>query len=380
MKKKIFYVCTIISLLVACGNNSSDTFIPDPTDSSDNNSGNNDDNSNNDGNTNNNNNTSSDDWLIPISEVKDGGPGKDGIPSIDTPRFIDANDSGADFLSDEDLVIGIVKGDVVRAYPHLILDWHEIVNDNLNGNLITINYCPLTGTAFGWRSTSNGQGSKFGVSGLLYNTNLILYDRNTDSNWSQLKLKCVNGSLIGDEPLLENVIETDWGTWKELYPNTKVLSLETGFSRNYGNYPYSDYKTNHDFFIFSASPSNDALPNKERIHAIIDQDVSKVYQFSKFNGGKVIKDIFNGKNILVVGNENLIYSFELDATQTNLNFEYDFNNSATFFKDDEGNKWSIFGEAIEGPRLGEVLKVKKSVISFWFAIAAFYPNPEIYTE
>ena len=370
MKKKIFYVCILI-VLIACGGSTDDSFIPvNPTDNSSN--------DNNDDGASSNNNTQ--DWLIPISEVKDGGPGKDGIPSIDSPKFIDANDPRTDFLNDADLVIGIVKGGIVRAYPHSILDWHEIVNDKLNEDFITVNYCPLTGTAFGWRSAANGEKSTFGVSGLLYNTNLILYDRNTDSYWSQLELKCVNGDLIGDEPLLESVIETNWGTWKALYPNTKVLSLETGFSRNYGNYPYGGYKTNQDFFIFSASPSNDALPNKERVYAIIGDDVSKVYQFQKFTNGKVIKDLFKGKEILVIGNENLIYSFELNESQSDLVFEYDFNNSETFFKDNEGTKWSVFGKAIEGPRTGEQLKANKSVVSYWFAIAAFYPNPEIYTE
>jgi len=369
MKKKLFYLSIITLFLVACSGNNNDTFTS--TDSDETNSGNNGDNSSN-------NNTQ--DWLIPVSEVKDGGPGKDGIPSIDSPNFIDANDSRADFLNDDDLVIGVVKGNIVRAYPHLILDWHEIVNDNLNEDFISINYCPLTGTSFGWRSVANGEKSTFGVSGLLYSTNLILYDRNTDSYWSQLELKCVNGNLIGDEPILESVIETNWGTWKTLYPNTKVLSLETGFSRNYSNYPYGDYKTNHDFFIFSASPSNAALPSKERVHAIIGDNISKVYQFKNFTTGKVIKEFFNGIEYLVVGNENLIYSFKLNESHSNLVFEYDFNNSEVFFKDNEGNKWSVFGKAIQGPRVGQQLIVSKSVVSYWFAVAAFYPNPEIYTE
>lgn len=363
MKKNIFYLLALTVVLSSCGGNNDDFTLPIDT-------GTNDNNNNNTGG-----NTSSD-WLIPFSEVKDGGPGKDGIPSIDSPRFISMSD--ASFLNDDDLVVGIVNGDEVKAYPHKILDWHEIVNDELNNEFVTINYCPLTGTAFGWSSLADGVKSTFGVSGLLYNTNLILYDRNTDSYWPQLKLQCANGELIGDKPSLHNVVETNWETWKTLYPNTKVLSLETGFSRNYNNYPYGDYKTNQDFFIFTASPSNDALPNKERIYAIIDEDVSKVYQFQTFNGGKVINDVFHGTNYLVVGNENLINSFELNASQSNLIFEYDLNNSEVFFTDDEGNKWSVFGKAIDGPRTGEILKASNSVVSFWFAIAAFYPNPEIY--
>ncbi len=365
MRKKVYYSVIVFLLIVSCGGGNDDISSQIPSNPNGNNNSGND---------------SQQEWLIPKSEVKDGGPGKDGIPSIDFPKFLNASDSEANFLNDDDLVIGIVNGNEAKAYPHLILDWHEVVNDKLNDQFVTISYCPLTGTAFGWRSEANGAKSTFGVSGLLYNTNLILYDRNTDSNWSQLELKCVNGTLIGDEPVLESVVETNWGTWKKLYPNTKVLSLETGFDRNYNFYPYGDYKTNHGYFLFTASPSNNELPNKERVFAVIDQGFSTVYQFQKFNGGKVIKDFFGGKVYLVVGNENLIYSFELNESQSDLNFEYDFNNSEVFFKDDEGNKWSIFGKAIEGPRTGEMLKASKSVVSFWFAIAAFYPEPTVYSE
>ncbi len=316
-------------------------------------------------------------WLIPINEIRDGGPGKDGIPSIDNPKFVDA--SSATFLDPNDLVVGIFRDGVARAYPHIVLDWHEVVNDELNGSFFTLNYCPLTGTAFAWESESNNQRSTFGVSGLLYNANLIMYDRNTDSNWSQLGLECVNGELIRDTPKLYGVVETDWNTWRTLYPNTQVLSTDTGFSRNYGVSPYGDYATNNDRFIFRPEIINTALPNKQRIYAIIDDDKSKVYQFLDFENGNVIKDRFNEKNYLIVGNGSLITGFELKASQSNLDFEFERNiTTATLFKDNEGNTWSVFGEALSGPRIGETLTPVTSVISYWFAIAAFYPNPEIY--
>jgi hypothetical protein len=366
MKTKILYLFMTILVISSCGGGGDDILL----DQGQGNQGNNNENP-----------VETDtfpEWLIPISEVKDGGPGKDGIPSIDAPTFLNASDSGASFLLDEDLVIGVVIGDEIRAYPHKILNWHEIVNDKINNDFVTINYCPLTGTSFGWSSNVEGARTTFGVSGLLYNTNLILYDRKTGSNWSQLKLQCVNGTLNGDEPLLVNVVETNWKTWSTLYPNTKILSKETGFSRRYDKYPYGDYKTNQSFFIFTPSPLNNALPNKDRIYAIMDENMAKVYQFNKFNGGKAIKDSFNGKEYLVVGNENIINSFELIGDQTSLIFEFSFTNGERFFKDNEGNKWSVFGKALEGPRTGDVLKTSKSVVSFWFAIAAFYPNPEIY--
>lgn len=364
MKKNVFYLITISFLLMVSFNSCS---------------------SGEDGGTqngpfgdNNNNGNNINEWLIPVSEVKDGGPGKDGIPSIDNPKFITAAE--ASFMDDWRLVIGIKEGGEARAYPHIILDWHEVVNDAINNNFITISYCPLTGTSFGWKSIANGVQSNFGVSGLLYNTNLILYDRNTDSNWSQLRLQCVNGPLISDRPILTNVVETDWGTWKSLYPDTKVLSLDTGFSRSYGVYPYGDYRTNHDFFLFTPSPLNPALPNKERIFAILTNDKSKVYKFSSFGNGKAIVDNFLGQEYLLVGDKDTVNAFKLSAEYSNLVFEYDFSGQEVFFKDNEGNAWTIFGEAVEGPRTGEVLQSPKKVVSFWFAIAAFYPNPQIFTE
>ena len=229
-------------------------------------------------------------WLIPINEIRDGGPGKDGIPSVDSPNFTNAND--VSFLNDNDLVIGIVNDNETKAYPHIIMDWHEVSNDEVGNDFITLNYCPLTGTAFAWESIANGTRSTFGVSGLLYNANLILYDRNTDSNWSQLSLECVNGTLINNKPILLDVVETNWKTWKTLYPNSKILNKQTGFSRTYGTSPYGDYSTNNNRFIFKPAITNSALPNKDRVYCIIDDNKSKVYEFSSFAGGKVIKDTF----------------------------------------------------------------------------------------
>ncbi|WP_203256444.1 DUF3179 domain-containing protein [Hyunsoonleella ulvae] len=317
-------------------------------------------------------------WAIPVNEIRDGGPGKDGIPSIDNPQFINASE--ASFLNDNDLVVGIFQDGVARAYPHIVLDWHEVVNDDINTSFFTLNYCPLTGTAFAWESRTNNSRTTFGVSGLLYNANLIMYDRNTDSNWSQLRLECVNGALINDKPKLYNTVETNWQTWRALYPNTQVLSTQTGFSRNYGVSPYGDYATNNSRFIFRPAIFNDVLPNKERVYTIIDDNISKVYRFSDFDAGNVIKDSFNGNNYLIYGNNDIIYGFKLEEAHANLNFEYEQHNaSPSLFTDNEGNTWSIFGEALSGPRTGENLTPVKSVMSYWFAIAAFYPDPEIYT-
>jgi len=343
---------SIIMFLMAC-NSSSDPIDENPN------------NGNNDGNTS--------EWLIPISEVRDGGPGRDGIPSLDNPIFISS--TSVSYLDDDDLVIGIVNNGEVKVYPHLILDWHEVVNDEIGGEAFVISYCPLTGTAFGWKN----QNSTFGVSGLLYNANLILYDRVTNSNWSQLSLQCVNGELIGSVPETISVIETNWRIMKKLYPNISVLSLNTGFSRSYGVYPYGDYRTNNDSFIFPVNVLNSALPNKERVFVVIDDGISKVFRFSDFNSGVTIKNTFNGKTFLIIGNGEVFNAFELNGSLLSLTYEYMFDGrSESFFKDNEGNEWNISGKSISGPRTGQTMIPAKSVVSYWFAIAAFYPNPEFF--
>jgi len=317
-------------------------------------------------------------WSIPISDINDGGPGKDGIPSVDNPVFINATD--VNFLTDDELIVGIKEGNVFKAYPHYVLDWHEIVNDRIDATNTTINYCPLTGTAFAWKSQAGDAFSTFGVSGLLYNSNLILYDRETDSNWSQILQECVNGELIGGVPEILPVVETTWKTWKNSFPNSLVLTAETGFNKPYGTYPYGPYKTNHDLFLFPPEIFNPQLPNKQRVFAILGDTQSKVYKFSDFVNGKSIRDTYFDTDYLVIGDDNLIVAFEINGSLSNLTFTYNYNDSETFFEDNEGNKWNMFGEAIEGPRVGQKLNNAHSVTSMWFAIAAFFPNPTIYVE
>lgn len=318
--------------------------------------------------------TSSAEWSIPISEVLDGGPGKDGIPALVNPNFTNAQ--GVNYLNDTDLVIGFKNGNDVRAYPHAILDWHEIVNDNINDVSVAVTYCPLTGTGIGWNRIINGVETTFGVSGLLYNTNLIPYDRATDSNWSQILNESVNGTLIGVKADLIGLFETDWQTWRSMYPNTQVLSSNTGFSRTYGISPYGDYNTNNDRFLFPV-PKDTRLPLKERVHAIISETDAKVYRFSDFQSNNIIRDSFKGENYLIVGNPNFIVSFNLAGDVSILNFEYVHNGSEILLNDNEGNQWNVFGEAVSGPRQGYFLGDSSSFMGFWFSIPAFYLT-EIY--
>jgi hypothetical protein len=320
-------------------------------------------------------------WSIPISEVHDGGPGKDGIPALLEPVFIEAEE--ADYLQDEDLVIGFVQGDEARAYPHLILDWHEIINDRVGDVNISVTYCPLTGTGIGWNREINGKVSTFGVSGLLFNSNLIPYDRLTGSNWSQIMLESVNGSLLGKRIETFPLVETTWLTWKLMYPSTKVLSKETGHSRDYGRYPYGNYRTRHDFLIFPVSHTDDRIPNKERVHGVVLSDGARVYPMSVFgNSVTVIQENILDRNIVVAGSNsgNFVVSYLTEIEEgVSLSFAAVQDQYPVIMADQEGNSWDVFGKAISGPRTGARLEHARSFMGYWFSFAAFYPELSIYT-
>ena len=153
----------------------------------------------------------------------------------------------------------------------------RIVNDNIGDNNFAITYCPLTGTAVGWNRQVGNRLTTFGVSGKLYNTNLMPYDRESDSYWSQLRLDCVNGSLVGSTINTVPIVETSWQTWRSSYPNSLLMNTNTGFSRNYGNFPYGDYKTNHNNIIFPVNNFDRRLPAKERVLTVITEEESRAY-------------------------------------------------------------------------------------------------------
>ncbi len=327
-------------------------------------------------------------WSIPKEEVRDGGVGRDGIPALENPVMISA--AQASYLTDNSLVVGVKSGDDTRAYPHTILDWHEIVNDKVGLAEMAVIYCPLTGTATGWNRKINGGVTTFGVSGLLYNSNIIPYDRLTNSNWSQIRLDCVNGSLKGERAETWQVVETTWKTWKTMFPDTKVLSDQTQYSRNYGNYPYGDYRTNNSKFIFPFSPEDARIPNKERVLGVVAPNKefwAKVYRFRSFkNAIVVIEDNFSGMDLVVIGSEqhNFLVAFERRTENgdlisfTGAGFTADL--SANMMQDNEGNTWNIFGEAVSGARKGQKLRKVTSFIGYWFSWGAFYPTAEIYEE
>ncbi len=315
-------------------------------------------------------------WLVPEDLVFDGGPGKDGIPSIDKPKFTSA--AQVDFLKDQDLVLGIQIGDEIKVYPHPILDWHEIVNDRIGEESIALTYCPLTGTGIGWDRIINGDETTFGVSGLLYNTNLMPYDRATNSTWSQQRLDCVNGENIGLKATLHSFIETTWKTWKQAYPSSLVLNTDTGFDRNYTRYPYGDYRTNHNNIIFPVTNEDNRLDAKERVLGVRINEVFKAYPFNpdKSNIEK-INDSLEGEKLIIVRsttkNYIVAFNYPLDGSLLNALSEEKF---PAILEDSNGTQYDLFGKALD--KSGKNLERPEQFIGYWFSWAAFYPEIEIF--
>lgn len=311
-------------------------------------------------------------WTIPSNLVVDGGPGKDGIPSIDSPVFELASadtDTRADML-----VVGIRYNGETKAYPHDILNYHEVVNDGLTGTPFTLHYCPLTGTAMAWQGNASATDPTFGVSGLLYESNLILYDRQTDSHWSQMLEESVEGTRVGEVPARIQIIETTMFTWQAMYPDSQFLTRDTGHVREYDVSPYGNYNT-HNLLLFPVSSEDNRLHIKERIIGIRSETDSKAYQIASFGSTtQAINDQFNNKPIVAVGNSSAniaaIYSREL-SDGTILTFSPLDGQLPNIMQDNEGNVWDVFGTAVSGARTGTTLAKTNSYTAMWFAWTSF---------
>jgi len=273
-------------------------------------------------------------WLISTQFIVDGGPGKDGIPALQNPAFES-----------------------------------------------TMSYCPLTGSGVAWLGDLDHADPTFGVSGLLYNSNLLLYDRETGSHWSQMLQKSVRGPRIREIPTSVQLIETTFSTITAMYPDAIVMTRDTGWGRSYDDYPYGDYLTSQDL-LFDVSQQNNSLPRKQLAIGIYNGENAKVYQLSGFGAQtQTIHDQFASQSIVVVGNTALnfaaIYDREL-SDGTILSFTPIQGDLPNVMTDTEGNVWDVFGVAVSGPRAGTQLASTKSYTAMWFAWAAFFNQTEIY--
>ncbi|MFU8848342.1 MAG: DUF3179 domain-containing protein [Opitutales bacterium] len=274
---------------------------------------------------------------IPEKEIRRGGPPPDGIPSIDQPQFTPAH--AVNFLQDDDIVIGFIHEGEVRAYPFRILTWHEIVNDTVGGLPVAVTYCPLCGTAMIVQRRFDETTLTFGVSGLLYNSDVLMFDRETDSLWSQLGLKSVSGKYVGTEMQWLPSEQMTWAAWKERYPESQVLNLNTGHRRDYFNLPYASYFLSRGT-MFPYERNRSDLEPKVWVAGVRHSGAEKAYPLEQLPSGKWLKDTIGEASVT------------LRYTAENGHFE---------IRDAQG-------------------KVLPAVHVFWFAWQAFYPETALWSR
>jgi Protein of unknown function (DUF3179) len=314
--------------------------------------------------------------IVPLEKIVSGGPPPDGIPSIDDPKFISAAEADK-FLEDGEQIVGLnINGDI-RAYPLQILVWHEIVNDNVGGSSVAVTYCPLCFTNQVFNRTIDGQTVDFGTSGKLYNSNLVMYDRTSKTLWSQALGQAIVGKYAG---LKLDRIPFDvafWKEWKQLYPDTKVLSRDTGSTRPYGADPYGDYYTNGDLF-FPVSNRDDRLDLKEIVVGLENGGQYKAYKLQQIEDTKVINDEINGESVVLISlHPAMARAFDSKIDGQKLEFQYD-NNSTRITDRQSGSEWNLEGISTEGPMKGKQLSRLPFDEGFWFEWVAFHPETALY--
>ena len=313
--------------------------------------------------------------LIPLDKIKGGGPPKDGIPSIDNPVFATVLDS--QFMSDSDTVIGLEINGQAKAYPLFILVWHEIVNDKVGGLPVSITYCPLCYTNQVFQRIIDGQEVEFGTSGKLYNSNLLMYDRLTESYWSQALGLAVKGELTGYQLELVPFDVITWGDWKALHPDTLVLTTDTGHLRSYATDPYGNYYTEPQI-MFPVEYNDDRMHPKEIIIGFNLDEIYKAYKQSDIESQIVINDSVGDTSIMLVSlfSENS-RAFERMIDGEILDYEY---TNGKLVDIQTNSEWNYDGLGISGQYEGKQLERLPIEPGFWFEWVAFHPQTLVYGD
>jgi hypothetical protein len=334
---------------------------------------------------------------VPYGEVLSGGPGKDGIPAIDEPRFESIADARA-WVTGRGPVIALEVGGDARAYPLAVLTWHEIVNDTVGGEPVIVTFCPLCHTALVFERTLDGTVHDFGVSGNLRLSDLVMYDRQTETWWQQATGVGIVGDLTGAklEFVPSQLISLD--QFAAAYPDGQVLARDTGFVRDYGRNPYVGYDDiDQQPFLFEGVTDGRLAP-KERVVTLGEQDseapVSVPYSELRevgaanlrFEGAPVVvlwqpgavsaldaRYVDEGEDVGATG----VFSAVVDGRE--LTFVRDGGEDAPITDRQTGSTWDVTGRALDGPLAGTQLERTGHGDHFWFAWAAFVPHSDIWT-
>ncbi len=274
-------------------------------------------------------------------------PPKDAIPPVYNPKFIPSKD--AHYLKDNDLVTSVTINNTTKAYPIKILDYHEIVADEIDDVAFAVSYCPLCASSlvFNRQIDENALPTQFGVSGFLYQSDLMMYDHATESLWSQIEGECVYGEKLGTQLELIPFQLMKWKNWKKKYPEGLVLSDETGFAREYNHFPYGEYDTTERiFFPTKKKDEQNRLHPKTIVYALQAEGIAKVYPEDFILEQKIINDKIEQLPILiVVDKEDGIFAFESKVGKLTLTFE---RTEDGLIDKETKTTWSFAGKALNG--------------------------------
>lgn len=335
--------------------------------------------------------------LVDPEEITSGGPPPDGIPPIDDPQFVAPDD--ATFLADREPVLAVeVEGDA-RAYPLQIMTWHEIVNDEIAGVPISVTYCPLcnTGIAFE-RPTIDGELLDFGTSGKLFNSNLVMYDRQTESYWAQATGQAIVGQLTGQQLAFVPARILAFADWRADHPDGLVLSQDTGHERPYGENPYVGFDTSERPFLFTGE-LDERLPATARVLGIARAGDIVAFPYETVSADAagdwaVVVERVAGQPVAVfwkagtssaLDTERIVSGRDVGAIAAyrpevegrTLAFEATLDG---IVDRETGSVWNILGRAVTGPLEGEQLLPELAIDSFWFDWAAFHPETRIFGQ
>ena len=303
---------------------------------------------------------------------------KDGIRSIDEPRFVTVAEAAGD-MTDGEFVIGVdINGDE-RAYPINVLSRHEIVNDTVGGRPIAVTYCPLCFTGIVYDRRVDGEVLEFGVSGKLVMNDLVMYDRQTDSLWQQILGEGIDGRYKGTRLTPVAATQTTWAQWRDAHPETLVLDKRG----DYGSDSYNGYYRSGDSGVLGGFGSNDALPAKAFVLGLVLNDEPKAYPFTELLSETIVNDRLGGRDLLIVYDDRsgTAVAFDRSTGDRPLTFELVALTSSNIeLRDLEtGSVWAgLSGTATSGPLAGEKLVQLPSFYAFWFAWSDFYLNTALY--
>ncbi len=333
---------------------------------------------------------------VSLDEIQSGGPPKDGIPAIDHPKFIAPRE--ASWLADREPVILIDRHSTARAYPLQILVWHEIVNDTVGGDPVVVTFCPLCHTALAFLRTLDGTVYDFGTTGNLRKSDLVMYDRQTESWWQQAEGAAIIGKLTGRrlEPVPAQLIS--WRSFREAYPQGTVLSRETGFHRSYGQNPYVDYDAiNNQPFLYRGTVDR-RLKAMERVVTVSLGGEDVAYPYSDLSRVLVVQDTVGGHPVVVLWAPGVSSALGAGAiasaadvgtsgvfVPTVGNRRLHFHAVAVkdgsqgrWIDDETHSRWDILGRALDGPMAGNRMSPVVHGDHFWFAWAAFKPGTRVW--